>query len=162
MEERYNQLNQTGPTKVVKILKPMVSDFRKYFETSERLFVLLEKLLTVASEAEKLQNEGKTQQFEQIKPQLRKVEGEALAQAAIVKSEAKGMGMVLSAFAHDVQAAQPKDLGDWKPDQQASIKQVMSVLTQGAKWMTQSATDSIGEATAYVDKILMMARGGGR
>jgi len=158
----YNQLKKTGPTKVVQLLTPMVPDFTGYFQISERFFALLQNLLTVASEAETMQKEGRTQQFEQIKPQLQKVEGEARAQAAGLQKQAKGMGTVLRAFATEVQSIQPKNLGDWKQDQQASIKQVMIVLTQGATWMTQAATNSIGEATAYVDKILTMARGGGR
>jgi len=156
----YNQLVKTGPTKVVKVLTPMVKDFSQYFKVSEKFFLLLSELLTIASEAETLQKEGKTQQFAQIAPRVQKVEGEARAQAATVQSQSKGMGMVLRAFATEVQSMQPKNLGDWKPDQKASIKQVMTVLTHGATWMTQSATNGIGEATAYVDKILATARVG--
>jgi hypothetical protein len=155
----YNQLKKTGPTKVVQLLTPMVPDFTGYFQISEKFFALLQQLLDVGAEAEKRQN---TPEFEQIKPRLQQAEGEARAQAASLQKQAKGMGTVLRAFATEVQSIQPKNLGDWKPDQQASIKQVMNVLTQGATWMTQAATNSIGEATAYVDKILTMARGVGR
>lgn len=154
-----NELKATGPKKAYQfVANPAISAVvEQACDRQEKFFLGMKELLGVATEVETFAAAKDKIKLATLTPRLKTLEAASRAEAAQIARWGPGTGNTVSAFANEIEAIRPK-AGDFTKPEATSIKKMLSLLSEIAKWNRLSAKDAIGDAEKYVDPILAKAK----
>jgi len=159
--EALGELKKTGPQPAYKFVSDpaIAAVIEKACERQDAFCKGLGELYDVATKVEEETTKNNKKELATLTPRLNKLENNSVAQAQEIERWGAGMGKTLAAFAGKIEEIRPKN-GDFLPPQAASIKKMLILLTTMSKWNRESAKNGIGEATAYIGKVLQKAKAG--